>query len=363
LRKCNYCSFYSIEYSNSLKEKYLKFLFQEINHYKQKFEIKPTTIYFGGGTPSLLSVEEINRISSKFEISNGCEITLEANPINISRKFAHELFDTPIKRISLGVQSFLDRELKLLGRLHDADKIHSSFNILRKSGFKNLSLDLIYGLPYQKKEDVEFSLEKMIELEPEHVSTYCLSLEKKVPLYQKKSEIPGDETVSSFYFSIREKLLSAGFEQYEISNFAKPGFASQHNLSYWNDETYLGFGPAAAGYLKYCHPERSRRIFRYTNPADLKKYFDTIKTSQILGNLLSLDKDEHEKEFIFLSLRKTKGMNLKHFRTKFGVDFIQKYEKIIAKYLKIKYLGIAGDFIRLTPQAYFVSNEIFAEFV
>lgn len=363
LRKCNYCSFYSVEFSSILKEKYLTSLLREIEFYQQKFEIKPKTIYFGGGTPSLLSTEDLNNILSKFDLSDIKEITLEVNPININEEYAGELSQTSINRISLGVQSFLDNELKLLGRLHDSNKVYSAYESLRNSGFENISFDLIYGLPNQKLADIEFSLKKMIELEPEHISTYCLSLEEDVPLFMKKSEMPDDETISKFYHFIREELIPTGYEQYEISNFAKSGFESKHNLSYWNDRSYSGFGPAASGYLKYCHPERSRRIFRYTNPADLEEYHDLIKISQVFGKMLSLSEADHEKEFIFLSLRKTKGLDLKKYRMDFGADFLQKYEKVIAKYLEGKYLEIESDCIRLTPKAYFVSNEIFTEFV
>ena len=368
LRKCNYCSFYSVEFSQSLKEKYLLFLLQEIEIYQQKYEVKPTTIYFGGGTPSLLSSDDLQKILSKFEFSNECEITLEANPINIEEEYTQILSTTQVNRISLGVQSFLDTELKLLGRLHDSKQIYTTYKLLKNSGFGNISFDLIYGLPNQKIYDVEFSFNKMLELNPEHISTYCLSLENSVPLYWKKTEIPDDETVSRFYYSIQEKLISAGFEQYEISNFAKSGYESKHNLSYWNDKAYLGFGPSASGYLNICHPESREltreRIYRYTNPADLEEYFSQIKTCHpTAAGWQVLSSEDHEKEFIFLSLRKTKGMNLKDFQLKFGENFLYKYEKEIAKYLQNKYLEIVGDFIRLTPKAYFISNEIFTEFV
>jgi len=384
LKKCGYCSFFSVEYSQSLKEKYLGFLLQEFEIYQQKYQIKPITIYFGGGTSSLLSAKDLDKILSEFEFTNECEITLEANPININEEYVQKLSTTPINRISLGVQSFLDKELKMLGRLHDSEKVYSAFKCLRNSGFENISFDLIYGLPNQKIDNVEFSLTKMIELNPEHISTYCLSLEKDVPLFKNKSQIPDDETVARFYYLIRKKMISAGFKQYEISNFAKPGFESKHNFSYWNDRSYLGFGPSASGYLK-----TNEGNFRYTNPADLEDYFESVKTSEVekhrnvrrssdclekKGSRHSEDstkskhsevltEEDHKKEFIFLSLRKTDGINLKDFQSDFGENFLQKYEKTIAKYLQNKYLEIVGDFIRLTPKAYFVSNEILKEFV
>lgn len=362
-RKCGYCSFYSQIISQKKKNDFIVLLLEEIKLRKKRFNIQPKTIYFGGGTPSLLSAEELGKILSKFEFTDECEISLEINPTNINEAYSRELAGTSINRISFGVQSFIDNELILLGRLHDSERVYTAYELLRNSGFKNVSFDLIYGLPNQTIADVAFSLERMIELAPEHISTYCLSLGKDVPLYKKRSQIPDDETVSEFYSLIREKLISAGYKQYEISNFSKSGFESKHNLCYWSDKSYLGFGPSAAGYLNICHPKRSRRIFRYTNPTDPGKYSDNIKTCKIIKNTESLTNADHEKEFIFLSLRKTEGMNLKEFQKNFQTNFLEKYEKIIDKYLRNKYLEIEDEFIRLTAKAYFVSNEIFSEFV
>ena len=355
LRKCNYCSFYSEKFASELKNRFVSFLIKEINQVKQRFKIKPLTIYFGGGTPSLLDVSDIQKIISQFDLSQIQEITLESNPKNITSVFVQKLSEIPINRISLGAQSFIDSELNLLGRLHNSEQISRAFELIRNQGFNNISLDLIYGLPNQKMLDVQFSLERIIELNPEHVSLYCLNLEENVPLYSKKHLIPEDEVIAGFYDLIRRELISSGYEQYEISNFAKKGFESKHNLCYWSDKLYLGFGPSAAGYFVNT---------RYTNPADLEEYFETIKTYHpAAAGLGSLCKKDHEKEFIFLSLRKTKGMNLKEFQSKFDENFLKKYEKIIARYLKKKYLEINEDFIRLTPKAYFVSNEIFSEFM
>ena len=378
-RKCGYCSFYSEIFSAELKQKFLSNLQQEIILFQKEFYLKPKTIYFGGGTPSLLAGTEINLILQNFDLSEIQEITLEANPINITKKYADEIFQTPINRLSLGIQSFLDKELKLLGRLHDAKQAENAFQILRKNDFQNISLDLIYGLPKQTKNDLLFSLEKFIEFNPEHVSTYCLSLEKDVPMFPQKTAIPPDEMVSGFYYLIRDKLLAAGYLQYEISNFAKPGFGSKHNLCYWNDKFYLGLGAAASGYIEVFHPachveelrrwERSgriqgkKKIIRYSNPADLKEYFRQIERKQICSNPEEIDPETHEKEYVFLALRKTKGLDIIEFRKKFAVNFLEKYKLIIEKYRRQNLLEIEGDFVKLTPSACFISNEILSEFV
>lgn len=377
LRKCSYCSFFSIEFSKEASARFVKYIIKEINLFKQKYCIKPKTIYFGGGTPSLLTSEQINSIISQFGITEMEEITLECNPVNIDDKFANELTTTPINRISLGAQSFLYSELKILERLHKADEISNAYKILRDHGYKNISLDLIYGLPNQTIKDVEFSLDKIIQLDPEHISTYCLSLEKDVPLFSRVDQIPTDEKVAEFYYLIRNKLISAEYEHYEISNFAKKGFISKHNMCYWNDEQYLGLGPSAAGYLNLssksdCHPEPfgtaqdrlSRRIdclIRYNNTANLEEHYIMLDEDKIMTDITILNDDDHEKEFIFLGLRKASGLNLEEFENKFETDFTEKYERVIHKFRNL--LEINNEKIKLKPEAYFISNEIFSEFM
>ncbi|MCF7793878.1 MAG: radical SAM family heme chaperone HemW [Candidatus Cloacimonetes bacterium] len=358
LQKCGYCSFYSEVFSIESKQKYLKSLLKEIELFHQQFEIKPKTIYFGGGTPSLLSNKEINSILRQFDLSQIEEITLEANPVTLTEDYSKALSITPVNRISLGIQSFDDKELKLLGRLHKTKQAEFAIKILRENGFSNISFDLIYGLPNQKIADLKFSIEKFIELDPKHISTYCLSLDENVPLFSKRDKIPADDKVSESYFLIREKLLEADYHQYEISNFAKPGFESKHNLCYWNDKFYLALGPAASGYLPF-----KNEMIRHTAPSDLNRYIDQIKQKIICGNYQKISREDHEKEFIFLAFRKTEGLNLTEFHNKFKIDFTKKYKLIIEKYLKQNLLAIESDFIRLSPEAYFVSNEILAEFM
>ncbi len=369
LRKCSYCSFFSVEFSKEASNRFVDYLLKEINLFKQKYSILPKTIYFGGGTPSLFTSDQINLITSQFDISQTEEITLECNPINITTQFANELTKTAINRISLGAQSFIDDELKTLGRLHNSGDVYVAFKILREFGYKNISLDLIYGLPDQTKKDVEFSLNEIIQLDPEHISTYCLSLEKDVPLFSRKPQIPTDEEVAEFYYLICNKLISAGYEHYEISNFARRGFNSKHNLCYWNDQYYLGLGPSASGYLNHnlksdCHPERSRRIrnlVRYTNSADLENYYEKITKNKIMDDQTILSENDHEKEYIFLGLRKSKGLDLAEFNRIFKTDFIQKYKLVVHKYKNL--LDINEKVIKLKPEAYFISNEIFSEFM
>ena len=289
---------------------YINALTKEISLFKNIYSLKPKTIYFGGGTPSLLNKNEIQEVLSCFDLSHLEECTLEANPHNINAKFAEEVIESGVDRISMGAQSFLDKELKLLGRLHNRNKIMEAWIVLKQTGFTNLSLDLIYGLPSQNIKDLEYSIDEILKLSPEHISIYCLSLEKKVPMYELRKGIPDDEQVADFYHYIRERLINSGYDQYEISNFSRPGFQSRHNLSYWNDKFYLGLGPSASGYVYKTEPGNEFVRIRYTNEADLYLYYKGLEDNKILQDKQILTAGDHEKEFIFLNLRKTEGYQI-----------------------------------------------------
>ena len=344
-KKCDYCSFYSENHTLAKVRVFLENLQNEIKLFSQKFQLIPKPIYFGGGTPSLLSAKQIQTIISKFNLTEIEEITLECNPATLDEKYILELAETAVNRISLGAQSFLNAELRNLGRLHNSLKINESFQLLRKHHFNNISLDLIYGLPHQTQGNVAFSLEKIINLQPEHISIYCLSLEKDVPLFRQKQFIPTDEKVADFYHLIREKLIKGNFHQYEISNFSKNGFASKHNLAYWQDKHYLGVGPTAAGYFG-----KNKKKYRYQNLTNLQNW----QTNDF-------NETNHEVDFILTGLRKTEGINLTEFKQKFEITFIDKYVNILKKHHR--YFTIENNYIKFQPRAYFISNEILMEFI
>jgi len=354
VKKCGYCSFYSTTYSEDEADKYVSNLKQEINLYRKEYQLKPKTIYFGGGTPSLLNPGAIKSIIRRVGFQEETEITLEANPFSITEDYAIKLSKAGVNRVSMGVQSMQQKELELLGRLHSVQQVKDAIYYLRKAGIGNISLDLIYGLPDQKLEDLEYSLNELIALMPQHISTYCLSLEEDVPLYGLKSRIPDDEVVADFYEFIRNRLLRAGFEQYEISNFARIGKESKHNRSYWEDRAYLGLGPAAAGYLD---------SKRYNNPSSLEAYTQQIANETILPNFEELSAAEHESEYIFLQLRKCEGINVENFIHTFMHDFVDKYVDKIEKYTKLGLMKVENGHCFLTPKAYFISNQIMSDFV
>ncbi|MCF7858861.1 MAG: radical SAM family heme chaperone HemW [Candidatus Cloacimonetes bacterium] len=352
LKKCNYCSFFSEPFTKESVNKYVEYLLKEIKLFDKNFSIKPKTIYFGGGTPSLLSIEHIKKIIAQFDLKAATEITLECNPASITADFVKELSSSKVNRISLGAQSFQEKELELLSRSHKVDDITNSFKLFRESGFNNISLDLIYGLPYQTKNDLTYSLYKTIDLNPEHISTYCLSLDKKVLLYDLKNKISSDEKIAEFYYLIREKLVLNGFDHYEISNFAKKDYYSNHNYCYWDDSRYLGLGASAAGYIGN---------IRYQNASKLTEYYNDICKNKIMPNQINLSKEDHEKEYIFLGLRKSEGLDLTKFNKIFKIDFLKKYQIIIQKYKNL--LEINDKSIKLKIEAYFISNELFSEFM
>ncbi|MDD3050107.1 MAG: radical SAM family heme chaperone HemW [Candidatus Cloacimonetes bacterium] len=357
LRKCGYCSFYSVESADTqTRLAFIQALKKEINSHKNHFLLNPKTIYFGGGTPSLLSPEEITDILEQFPTENCYEITLEVNPATVDSNYIYSLRKTGVNRISIGAQSFLNEELKLLGRLHDSNSIVDTYNEFKIAGFSNISLDLIYGLPNQKGSDVKLSLKKLTDLKPQHVSIYCLSLEKNTPMYRSISDIPSDDIVSDFYYTVIDTLENTGLMQYEISNFALMGYESQHNLCYWNQSHYLGLGPSAAGFI----PSSETWGVRYVNAANLQSYLNNPENAVVEKEQISLR--EAEKEFVCIGLRKTAGIELNEYSQKFSQDFVLRYKKILDSLQKQGFVEITDKSIRLSRKALFVSNAVLGKF-
>lgn len=354
IKKCNYCSFFSVKSNAEFINNYIRFLKNEIKLYQKKYSILPKTIYFGGGTPSLLSYGQINDILSQFNLSDVEEITLEANPVSLKPKYIKEIEKTPINRISIGIQSMIDDELKVLGRIHNSKQIEPMIKMLKNVGFNNISLDLIYGLPNQNLSDVIYSLSKIIALKSQHISIYCLSLEKNVLLYKKREFIPEDGIVRAFYDKIVNTLNDNGFMQYEISNFSKKGFESKHNSAYWTDKDYLGLGASAAGYING---------IRYNNPPNLEEYFDNVKNCNLMPNSYKISSLEHAQEFLFLGLRQNGGISISEFIKKFDEETFNIFYKKMEHFVKQGFIVKSDDRIFLSQKAFFVSNSIFNELV
>jgi len=346
--KCYYCSFVSYP-KLELKKDYLKVLAWEIN---SVYGGEPlNTLYFGGGTPSLLEPDEFNSLIKHFNITSKTEITAELNPDDLSFGYLRALYDIGINRISIGAQSFDDEILKLINRRHDSKQIIQAVENGKNVGFENISLDFIYGLPNQSEEMFYNDLKKAVSLGVSHISLYGLSIEKGCYFDKNRPQNLSDDIQADMYLGAVELLKNSGFEHYEISNFAKSGFESKHNLNYWNNEEYYGFGCGAHGYINGVRYGNQTKIQDYIAPL-LKRNEERIET----------EKDKLEEE-IFLGFRRMSGINIEQINSKFGIDFEEKYLKILKKYEGLKLLEKTQNGYKLTPNGVLVSNTILAEFI
>lgn len=345
--KCKYCSFVSYP-KLELKEKYLHALKSEIT---ERYLGEPLeTLYIGGGTPSLLSAEEISTILNLFKINQNTEVTIELNPETITQKYLSELKNIGINRLSFGCQTFDDKILKLIGRRHNSKDVENAVCYAKNTGFDNISLDFIYGLPEQTIEMFENDLKKAISLDIQHVSLYGLKIDEDCYFAKfPPKNLPDNDTQADMYLKAIEILTQNGFEHYEISNFSKKGYNSRHNLNYWDNNTYYGFGCGAHGY---------ENGIRYSNFTELEEYIKNPLTHKEMHKLSQMEILEEE---IFLGFRKISGICAENINKKFNIDFKKKYEKVLNKY---------NDFIKETDKGYkftsdgiLISNVILAEFL
>ena len=355
--KCLYCDFCSfVSRNDDEREKYVNALLAEIEQKSTKAYLVDT-IYFGGGTPSLLSVEQIERILScirdNFVLCENVEITLECNPmthIEDGKEYFSALRDLGVNRLSLGIQSAVDSELKLIGRRHTFLEAKQTFVDARKSGFDNISVDLMFGIPSQTVDTLNYSLEQFVSLGAEHISIYSLQLEEGTALHrmQSKYNFADDDTVADMSDVINSAMSTAGYNHYEISNFAKEGKESRHNSKYWKLDEYLGFGLAA-------HSDFSGK--RSENTCDLTEYLQgnyTLK-EQNIGEL------EREVEYIMLGLRMSRGISKKEFFDRFHLDFDEKYGKKLNEIEKSLYINDDRERFALNERGFLVSNMILAK--
>lgn len=348
--KCHYCSFISFN-KFELKKEYLKALAKEILHFYKNEQLR--TLYFGGGTPSVLEIEELYNLLRIFNISKNTEVTIELNPDDVDYSYMRSLYDLGFNRISFGCQSFDDNILKIINRRHSPEQVLEAVRIAQNVGFKNISLDFIYGLPNQTLEMFNSDLEKAMSLGIQHISLYGLKIEEGCYFYNHMPEnLPDDDLQADMYLSAVNLLKNNGFEHYEVSNFSLPNFNSNHNLNYWNNEEYYGFGVSAHGYVNGV---------RYGNFETLEKY---IKNPFEHAKEVFLSTQEKLEEEIFLGLRKiSRGINVSEINSKFGIDFEQKYHKILEKYLSLNLLEKTPCGYRFTPNGVLVSNVVLADFL
>ena len=357
--RCSYCDFATDVYKSAeIVESYVSAIAKEI----ENFPASPAadTIYFGGGTPSLLTAEQVEKIlreiNSKFEVTSDAEITMEMNPATVDAEKLHAYKSLGINRASFGVQTFNDRDLKLLARGHDANDARETFRLLRETGFDNVSFDLIAGLPDQTMDDWQRNLDEAITMSPEHISLYLLEIHEGTPLAEQlrsgRRKSIDDEVAAEMYNVMLARLAAAGYEQYEISNFSRPGFESRHNTKYWRLDPVYGFGISA-------HSFDGRE--RYANTRDTAAYVDSIRESGSAE--ISRETINAESEFIFLGLRLTRGINLAVFETRFGNDLPSTYRAELDRLTNAELVEISDGHLKLTGKGMLFSNEVFAEFV
>jgi putative oxygen-independent coproporphyrinogen III oxidase len=360
---CHYCDFTKFFYDEDSATKYIEALSNEINVQVQGINNKVKTIFIGGGTPTALNHHQLKSllelINKKFDVSNCEEFSIEANPGDFDQDKAKLLKDYGVNRVSLGVQVFDDNMLKDLGRVHRIEDVYKTIDLLKQQGLSNISIDLIYSLPNQTAGHFEKTVSEALSFQLPHYSSYSLQIEPKTMFYNrfKKGQLhrPAQEEEVRMFEILKSKMQENGYVQYEISNFAKPGYESKHNLTYWNNEYYYGFGAGASGYV----PGK-----RTLNIRPLPAY---IKQAMEDGNpVLKVEKiglKERIEEELFLGLRKLSGVNKSQFKSKFGFPHDRLYKDQIGHLVQKGWLIDDKETIRLTEQGVLFGNDVFEYFL
>ena len=390
VKKCDYCDFLSAPADLETKEKYVEALINEIKLNKNKMsEYVVDTVFIGGGTPSLLEENQISKIMSVLRdncnMSENPEITIECNPGTITESKLLEYKKSGINRISFGLQSANDEELKSIGRIHNYAGFLESYNLARKSGFDNINVDLMSALPGQTLKSYEETLNKVVRLEPEHISAYSLIVEENTLMYDrvKKAQIkginilPDEESERKMYYLTNNILRSNGYRKYEISNYSKPGKECKHNIGYWQRKEYLGFGIGAASLYKEN---------RYNNISDINKYIEVLTNNikensinnvgnssevenqvnilnSIVKNLQQLTERDRMEEFMFLGLRMMEGVSMEKFEQYFGKTYMEVYGKVQKRMEDKRFLINDNGYVKLTEFGIDLSNYVMSEFL
>lgn len=347
-RKCPYCDFYSITSGKTNIDRYTSSITGKVYKWGKSIERKADTLYFGGGTPSYIGAERLALIANSVRLSFGlenAEITAEINPSKEDFDF-DKLRKSGFNRVSIGVQSANDEELQMLGRLHNVSQSDLAIKKAQNAGFDNISLDLMIATPLQTKDSLERSIDFCAEHNVQHISSYILKIEDGTPYckFRDKLNLSDDDAQAEMYLFACEKLKEYGYHQYEISNFAKEGFESRHNLKYWNDEEYLGLGPSAHSFINGN---------RFYFPPSIESFMNDVCIQDGDGG--------SEEEYIMLRLRLAKGINNDEYKERFGHNIPDKYFSNAKKFLDTDYVVVDDNSIRLTTNGFIVSNSIISE--
>ena len=363
VRKCAYCDFLSFPSGAKTQRMYAKRLMEDIGVMGKRYgEIPVETIFIGGGTPSVpdsgLIVEIMEHVRHAFHVVDGAEISMEANPGTVTREKLTDYRKAGINRLSFGLQSANDQELKLLGRIHTWAEFLESFTLARECGFANLNIDLMSALPGQTCESWKETLSRVTDLDPEHISAYSLIIEEGTPFGERygseegRKLLPDEDSEREMYHETKRFLKDCGYERYEISNYAKPGRECRHNIGYWTGVPYLGLGLGASSYLDGC---------RFTVNPDMKQYLE--EKPGMFTDIEKLTKKDMEEEFFYVGLRMTAGVSLSEFERRFGISAKEVYPGLMETFVKEKAARFEGDRFVLTDYGLDVSNYIMAQFL
>ena len=358
--RCSYCDFATDVYrSAEIVESYVSALTKEIENFPTAHAAD--TIYFGGGTPSLLTPTQLEKtlkaIYKKFNIAADSEITMEMNPATVTLETLKDYKNLGINRASFGAQTFDDAELKRLGRKHTAADTRETIELLRRANFDNVSFDLIAGLPRQTLKDWERNLDEALNLQPEHLSLYLLEIHEATPLAEQirsgRQPLPDEETAAAMYELMCEKIVQKNYRQYEISNFCQPNRESKHNSKYWTLDPVFGFGCSA-------HSFDGANV-RYSNERDTARYVALIESDG--SAVIEENKIDAASEFVFLGLRLTKGVDVDEYEKLFGVSLQEKYDEDLKRMEDLDLIEFSENRLKLTGKGFLFSNEVFAVFV
>lgn len=366
LQRCSYCDFYSIPVSSpNLINQYVESLITEIELKAPNFENREIrTVYLGGGTPSLLSARQFSVLMDvlvkNFRLGTDLEVSLEANPATLEENKLKTYIKSGLNRISIGCQSFSDPELDLLGRIHDVEQIYKTVDLINKAGLKDYNIDLIYGIPNQTVKQWLSNLEKAISLNSTHISMYLLQLDPNTALgtkvINKEVLMLEDEVEETMYSEAISYLHEQGFNQYEISNFSKPGYRCQHNLIYWQAKEYLGLGAGAVSFVG------NQRCINNPQMAD---YINYLHQGQKPGQEVLEFMDERQliEDAVILFLRLTEGIDIRQFNEAYATDLLVKFKTPIEDSIAKKLLKMEDGFLKLTKKGYFLSNQVLCQFI
>ena len=357
LKKCNYCDFCSFaELEASQREAYITRLKEEIKSYKRDEKIPLDTIFFGGGTPSLLTLDEFNsicgEIENTFRFADNVEFTIEANPKTLTREKLDAYVSRGVNRISIGMQTIHENELKILGRVHSFSDFEEAYQLVVSAGIKNVNVDLMYGIPEQTLESFKKTVDTVISLKPQHISAYGLILEEGTPFFEIKDKLllPSEDDEIKMYGYLCSHLKENGYGHYEVSNYARQGYASRHNLKYWRMEEYIGVGLSAYSFFEG---------ERYGNTSSLSEYL-SLGTG-IRAATEVINKDTEAYEYVMLGLRLSEGISLSEYKERFGRDFTCGREEKIQSYVSLGYATVNDGRLALTDKGLYVSNSILTE--